>query len=230
MVRAFRIGILKFLREHDATTSVMDIKTPFLSELETMDKRKAFKQALDTLSNEKLIVVSGSYDFLNWKLINGLYPIDDKIVEAKITEKGLTYEQPAEPGAKTNAAPERIDMPLPPAVKALSTLFAGTRGITEERLKAKMKKMGAKDSHLEFVKKEGIDRMPRYKHVPAVRNPLIDDTLEANKEIDALTRISLNAPMPDKKAVVINKLLKWVVIVVSVILVVLIVLIFRANS
>ena len=72
--------------------------------------------------------------------------------------------------------------------------------------------------------------MPRYKHVPAVRNPLIDDTFEANKEIDALTRISLNAPLPDKKAVVINKLLKWVVIVVSVILVALIILIFRANS
>jgi len=233
MVRAFRIGILKFLRERDATASVIDVKTPFLSELETMDKRKAFKKALDTLSNEKLIVVSGSYDFLNWKLINALYPIDDKVIEAKITAKGLTYEQPPEANSKAAEPDAPLDIPLPPAVKALSSLFAGTRGVTEQRLKAKMKKLGAKDSHLDFEHPEHDHVMPRARHVPAVRNPLIDDTFDVdNSELDGLTRISLqsNAPVVNPRNVMINKLLKWVVIIVSIILVGLIVLIFKNNS
>jgi hypothetical protein len=239
MLRAFRIGILKFLREHEATTAVIDIKNPFLSELNTVDKRKAFKQALDTLSNEKLIVVSGSYDFLNWKLINGLYPINDKIIEAKITAKGLTYEQPAEIIQNAAAEPEPpLDMPLPPAIKALSTLFKGTKGVTEQRLKSKMKKMGAKESHLKFEKKVD-DEEPVYhtKHVSVVPNPFIDDTLHTNDEaaedFDPLSRISLQgkaSKAPNPKAIVINKLLKWIVIIISIILVGLIVLIFKANS
>jgi hypothetical protein len=236
MVRAFRIGILNFLREHGATTAVIDIKNPFLSELNTMDKRKAFKQALDTLSNEKLIVVSGSYDFLNWKLINGLYPIDDKIIEAKITAKGLTYEQPAEV-VQQEAEPEApLDIPLPPAVKALSTLFAGTKGITEQRLKSKMKKMGAKESHLDFQKKT---EEPVYhtRHVSVVPNPFTDDTLNTNNEtaedFDPLSRISLQgkaSKAPNPKTILINKVLKWVLIIISIILVGLVVLVFKANS
>jgi len=236
MVRAFRIGILKFLREHDATTTVTDIKNPFLSELDTMDKRKAFKQALDSLSNEKLIVVSGSYDFLNWKLINGLYPIDDKIIEAKITARGLTYEQPAEVVHEVAEPEAPLDIPLPPAVKALSTLFSGTRGVTEQRLKSKMKKLGAKESHLEFQKK---NEEPVYytKHVSVIPNPFIDDTLNTNDEVaedfDPLSRITLQGKATkatNPKTVLINKVLKWVVIVVSIILAGLIVLIFKGNS
>lgn len=235
MVRAFRIGILKFLREHDATTAVINIKDPFLSELDTMDKRKAFKQALDTLSNEKLIVVSGSYDFLNWKLINGLYPIDDKIVEAKITAKGLMYEPPADVVPHAAEPEPPLDIPLPPAVKALSTLFAGTKAITEHRLKLKMKKMGAKESHLKFEKKAD-EPVYHTRHVSAVPNPFTEDTLHTNNDnnddFDSLSRISLQskAPKESPKAIVINKLLKWVLIIISIILVVLIALIFKANS
>ncbi len=237
MVRAFRIGILKFLREHDATTVVIDIKNPFLSELNTMDKRKAFKQALDTLSNEKLIVVSGSYDFLNWKLINGLYPIDDKIIEAKITAKGLAYEQPSEVVHQAAEPEAPLDIPLPPAVKALSSLFGGTKGITEQRLKSKMKKMGAKESHLEFQKK-AEEPVYHTRHVSAVPNPFTEDTLHTNsdddEDFDPLSRISLQGKDPkaprSPKAILINKILKWVLIIISIILVGLVVLIFKGNS
>lgn len=236
MVRAFRIGILKFLREHDATAVVTDIKNPFLSELDTMDKRKAFKQALDTLSNEKLIVVSGSYDFLNWKLINGLYPIDDKIIEAKITAKGLSYEQPAEVTQQAAEPEAPLDIPLPPAVKTISSWFGGgAKGVTEQRLRRKMKKMGAKESHLEFEKKVE-EPVYQTRHVSVVPNPFIDDTLQTNRDddFDPLSRISLQGKAPkaprSPKAILINKILKWVLIIISIILVGLVVLIFKANS
>ncbi|WP_448702757.1 hypothetical protein ACFGVR_10425 [Mucilaginibacter sp. AW1-3] len=238
MVRAFRIGVLNFLREHNATTAVIDIKTPFLNELDTTDKRKAFKQALDTLANEKLIVVNGSYDFLNWKLINGLYPIDDKIIEAKITPQGLTYEQP-DVVADDVADPEPpLDLPLPPAVKAISTLFTGTKKINEHRLKVKMKKMGAKASHLNFEEPVIDEPVHRTKHVPVVVNPFIDDTLNANSpdddtgDTDTFSRTLLQdkTAANNQKNNTINKVLKWVLIIVSIILVVLIAMIFKANS
>ncbi|OCX52682.1 hypothetical protein BEL04_14645 [Mucilaginibacter sp. PPCGB 2223] len=240
MVHAFRVGILNFLREHNATTAVIDIKNPFLTELNTIDKRKAFKQALDTLSNEKMIVVSGSYDFLNWKLINGLYPIDDKIIEAKITAKGLSYQAPAEVNDKVAEPDEPLDLPLPPPVKAISSWFGGgTKEVTEQRLKRKMKKMGAKDSHLDFQKPSDE---PQYqtKHVPAVVNPFVDDSFDnhENDEIETTAtdepglRISLQGKSAtnSKKNKSINKVLKWVVIVVSIILVILIAMIFKSNS
>lgn len=240
MVRAFRLSILNFLREHNAITAVIDVKTPFLTELDTVEKRKAFKQALDTLSNEKMIVVSGSYDFLNWKLINGLYPIDDKIIEAKITARGLAYEPPREivsSSAETEAGPQ-LDMPLPPAVKTISKwLGGGTKEVTEQRLKRKMKKMGAKDTHLDF-ETPSHDPLYQTRHVPAVTNPFIDDSFDnhendeqpGDEQPDFTIPLGSKVLANSKKGGVINTILKWVLIIIALILVVLIALIFKANS
>ncbi len=228
MVRTFRIDILKFLRDNDAVTALIDIKTPFLSKLDTMEGRKAFKTALDGLSTEKLIVVSGSYDFLSWKLINGLYPIDDKVIEAKITVRGQTYEQPPEPVEKPVVVEAPIEVPLPTAVKALSTLLRGTRGVTEDRLKAKMVKMGATEAHLDIKRAE--HKFIKVKHIPAVKNPLTAGFDLG--ELDSLSRISLqnNGQQKRKKEnKALNVVLKWVVIIVSLVLVGLIVMILKGQ-
>jgi len=234
MVHAFRVSILNFLREHNAATAVIDVKTPFLTELDTIEKRKAFKQALDTLTNEKLIVVNGSYDFLNWKLINGLYPIDDKIIEAKITPKGVAYEYPREvAGTPAEADVSPLDLPLPPAVKTISNWFGGgTKELTEHRLKRKMKKMGAKDSHLDFQKPTD-EPLYQTKHVPAVANPFVDDSFDnhENDEVPGFTiPLSNKIPANNNKVRIINTILKWVLIIIAVILVILIAIVFKANS
>jgi hypothetical protein len=230
MVRTFRIGILKYLRDNDVITTVTDIKTPFLSQLDTMEGRKAFKVALDGLSTEKLIVVSGSYDFLSWKLINGVYPIDDKVIEAKLTAKGQSYEQPPERVEKPPVAEEPIEvMPLPPAVKALGTMLRGTRGVTEDRLKAKMKKMGATEEHMD-IKRADHGKFIKIKHIPAVPNPLTDGFDLG--DLDPLSRISLQnqgSQKQGKKNTALNIILKWVVIIVSLVLVGLIVMILKGQ-
>lgn len=234
MVGAFRVGILNFLREHDAVTTAIDIKDAFLSQLDNLDNRRAFKQALDGLTTEKLVVVNGSYDFLSWKLINGPYPLDAKIIEVKITHKGLSYTPPAQVVPRQAAAPyQAIDTPLPSPVKALNSLFKGSEAVTEQRVKSKMKELGANESHLQFDRNEQEERWRRNKHVSVVANPLTDDSFDshqADEPDDSLAQIPLVRKVTNPKNAAINKALKWALIVVSVILVVLIAIIFKGNS
>jgi len=226
MVRTFRIGIIAYLRDNNGADGQIDIKTHFLPDLDTLEKRKAFKQALDTLSNEKLIVLNGSYDFLNWKLVNSLYPIGDKIIEAKITAKGLTYQEPTEVEIKPEEPEPRLDIPLPPAVKAISDIFI-SKTKTEDRLVAKMKKLGATDEHLD-IKKRGNAQREKTKHVPAVHNPLADAV--DLSEFDSLSRIQLQKGNEESAVRDINVYLKWAVIIVCAILVTLIVMVLKDTA
>lgn len=234
MVRAFYVGILNFLRGQNATTTAIDIKNPFLNQLGTLDSRKAFKQALDALTNEKLIVVNGSYDFLSWRLINGPYPLADKVIEARITPKGVSYEPPPTVVQQPRAAVpnQPLDMPLPAPVKALSSLFK-SKDTTEDSLKLTMKKMGAQESHLQFEQVTEVERWRRNQHVSVVANPLTDDSFNAHhpgEPEDSLAEIPLVRKVINPQNAVINKVLKWALIIVSIVLVVLIALIFIGNN
>jgi len=91
MSKALRIKIIDYLREKDATTKYVDIRAELLSSTDSVEHRKEVKATLDFLSNNKLIIINGSYEFLLWTGSNGLYKLDSKIISTKLTPKGETY-------------------------------------------------------------------------------------------------------------------------------------------
>jgi len=91
MSKALRIKIIDYLRTNDATTRYIDIRAYVLNERDSVEQRNEFKSTLDYLSNNKLIGINGSYEFLHWTMVNGLYNLSNKVIAAKLTQKGLSY-------------------------------------------------------------------------------------------------------------------------------------------
>lgn len=92
MINQLRYQILECLYNSNAVDGTVDIKFDFLESLDTIQKRKQFKVELDYLISEGFIA-GGPFDFLNWELISGLYPLDNKSISAKLTRKGVDYIQ-----------------------------------------------------------------------------------------------------------------------------------------
>lgn len=91
MSKALRVKIIDYLRHHDAVTQYVDIREHVLSGNDSVEQRNELKATLDYLSNNRFIVINGSYEFLHWSLIDGLYNLDNKVIAAKLTHKGLKY-------------------------------------------------------------------------------------------------------------------------------------------
>ena len=91
MSKALRVKIIDYLRHHDAVTQYIDIRAHVLGGNDSVEQRNELKVTLDYLSNNRFIAINGSYEFLHWKLIEGLYNLDNKVIAAKLTHKGLKY-------------------------------------------------------------------------------------------------------------------------------------------
>ncbi|MEO6523925.1 MAG: hypothetical protein ABIN91_19735 [Mucilaginibacter sp.] len=91
MDKHLHIHILDVLQQNNAIGNMVDIKPAFTDELNTQEGRKNFKTQLDYLVTENLIETSGKFEFLTWELLTGLYPIDNKKIEARLTGNWQSY-------------------------------------------------------------------------------------------------------------------------------------------
>lgn len=91
MPRSLHIQILEYLQQSNAVDAMVDIKPAFESELDTLQKRKELRAELDFLVSEKLIESKGSFDFLGWELVTGLYPLENKTIEVRLSGEWETY-------------------------------------------------------------------------------------------------------------------------------------------
>jgi len=112
MDKHLHIHILEVLQQNNAVGNMVDIKPAFTEELSTQEGRKNFKTQMDYLANENLIETNGKFEFLTWELLTGLYPIDNKKIEARLTGNWHSYL--SKRGA-SKPDPSKILPPSPPA-------------------------------------------------------------------------------------------------------------------
>ncbi len=106
MIKSLRFQILEYLHQYNATMNTIDIKPGFIEKLDTVKKRREFKAELDYMISDGLIT-GGPYDFLNWELVSGLYPLDNKTINAKLTYKGkASIQSESDPNYVSNLAEE----------------------------------------------------------------------------------------------------------------------------
>jgi hypothetical protein len=91
MSKALRIKIINYLRENDAVAKYIDVRAHVLQDTDSVAERNEFKATLDYLSNNRLIAINGSYEFLHWTVNYGLYNLDGKVIAAKLTKAGQSY-------------------------------------------------------------------------------------------------------------------------------------------
>jgi hypothetical protein len=120
MAKPLHIQILEYLQLNNAAGVMFDIKPAFENELDTLPKRKEFKAELEYLLKEKLIEGIGRYEFLGWELITGLYPLDNKKIEAKLSGQWETYLASKRPHAKRDLLAEPTVHVIPHKVKTVS--------------------------------------------------------------------------------------------------------------
>ena len=146
MDNQLHIHILDVLQQGNAIANLVDIKPAFTHELDTQEKRKHFKTQLEYLVAQNLIETNSKFEFLGWELLTGLYPLDNKKIEARLTGNWETYlankrsnykrEAPIlpPPAAKTNLfdSPAYVlsypgvnrEVPPPPAPPAQKTTIS----------------------------------------------------------------------------------------------------------
>lgn len=108
MDKQLHIHILDALQQSNAIDKMVDIKPAFLDELDSQEKRKNFKAQLDYLLTEGLIEAPSKFEFLGWELLTGLYPIDNKKIEARLIGKWESYLS-----KRGNVKREIFNLPLP---------------------------------------------------------------------------------------------------------------------
>lgn len=123
MDKQLHIYILDVLQQSNAIGTMVDIKPAFEDELDTQEKRKNFKAQLDYLVSEKLIETNSKFEFLGWELLSGLYPLDNKKIEACLTGKWETYLA-AKRSTTAKRAPVAISAPQPTPVAKLGLYTA----------------------------------------------------------------------------------------------------------
>ncbi|RKR84891.1 hypothetical protein BDD43_5144 [Mucilaginibacter gracilis] len=146
MDKQLYINILDVLQQSNAIDKMVDIKPAFDQELDTQEKRKNFKAQLDYLVAQGLIVTDGKYDFLGWQLLNGLYPVEGKKIEARLAGKwqshiaykrGVKGEPPIIPMAAPALAPvARLGLYDAPSAAPSLTPGVGPQQLAEPPLTA----------------------------------------------------------------------------------------------
>jgi hypothetical protein len=116
MDKHLHIHILDVLQQNNAVGNMVDIKPAFTEELSTQEGRKNFKTQLDYLVTENLIETGGKFEFLTWELLTGLYPIDNKKIEMRLTGNWQSYLA-KRGGSKPDPAKILPAPPPPPVVK-----------------------------------------------------------------------------------------------------------------
>jgi hypothetical protein len=112
MDKQLHLHILDVLQQNNAVDKMVDIKAAFATELETTKGRKHLKAQLELLVNEGLIE-TGKFDFLGWELLNGLYQLDNKKIEARLIGKWQSFL------SKRSAGIKRQTVILPPSPEPL---------------------------------------------------------------------------------------------------------------
>jgi hypothetical protein len=117
MDKGLHIRLLDVLQQNNAVDAMFDVKPFFLDELDTQDKRKHFKSQVDYLLNQGYIETNGRFDYLTWELLDGLYPIDNKRIEARLVGNWDIYFSKKRGGGITKPEPAAAATPPPPTKK-----------------------------------------------------------------------------------------------------------------
>ncbi|EHQ30420.1 hypothetical protein [Mucilaginibacter paludis] len=238
MPKSLHIRILEYLHQSNAIEAMVDIKSAFESELDTSQKRRALNTELDFLLREKLVESKGKFDFLAWELVTGLYPLDNKKIEMRLTSQGETYLALKEIVVKhdqlpapilpmrrvtaTNNENDNMTVTNSPLTNALpnyeddSTVYDGTR-LGNEQPKAATARVVKLQSILDMP--PGPVNLKSFRANVAAKNenmPVYFNT--ENTPFADLEIINLN-PEPPKKLSTAT-ILKWLVAVIGFILLV----------
>lgn len=199
MDKYLHIHILDVLSQNNGIGRMVDIKPAFDNQLDTNEKRKYFKAQMDYLASQNLVQTNGKFEFLNWELLSGLYPIDNKKIEAMLIGNWQAYladklsllgnREPiiiadVKPAQNTLAYPgTQVEAPVP-AVPEKNTIMASARRDDK-----------AADDHMPFTAKT---------HKPANNEPQLPPAVTADdsflKEEDFLPyKVRNRQPRPEPR-------------------------------
>ncbi len=89
--KPLRFIVLEYLKNHDATSVQIDIKTHFLNKLTTYEDKLKFQNCIEHLDHNGFIKTNGGYYNLTTTFEGKYKELDEVIIKAMITPDGEQY-------------------------------------------------------------------------------------------------------------------------------------------
>jgi len=91
MENALRLQILEYLNEKESFVYQIDIKTPFLTILNSDAEKVKFQNCVEWLENHKFINTNGGHYYLNQKSAGERHDLNTIVIKAQLTPEGEKY-------------------------------------------------------------------------------------------------------------------------------------------